>query len=87
MVADVKKVQTMINVVGDELSIIKAAVARLENIRARFAAANPSTAGTVLQGNKVILNTALTALVTAVGNPVWDAVINAKIDSHEGRAL
>ena len=87
MVADVKKVQTMINVVADELSVIKAAMARLENIRARFTAANPSTVGTALQGNKAVLNMALTSLVTAVGNPVWNAVINAKIDSHEGRAL
>ncbi len=77
----------MINAAADQITIVRAAVAELGRIRALFAAANPSTAGTPLDGNTAALNSAFTALKAESDKPVWTALIAAKVPSHRGRAL
>ena len=83
MVADTKKVQTLINHMADAVEAGRAA----EVIRYAFIAANPSVIGTPLEGNLSAVNTWLTSFITDLNDPVAQGFINARIASHRGEAL
>ncbi len=51
MVADTKKVQTMVNVAGQQAQIVRDAVAQIKAVRVAFQTHNPDVTGTPLEGN------------------------------------
>ena len=88
MVADSKKIQSMVNVAADQLIIIRAALDTLQAVKTAYVAANPNTAGTVLAaGGAGDMNSALGDLQTAADAAIWDTLIGAKVPSHRGEAL
>jgi hypothetical protein len=87
MVADSKKVQTMINVAADEVTTIREALVRLQAIKIKFQTANPDVSGTPLEGNVTALNNALTDLQTEADRTIWTQLIAARVPSHRGKAL
>ena len=86
-VADTKKVQTMVNVAGQQLEIIRGAVTTIETVKTTFQTVNPSVIGTPLEGNVTALNAALLALRTEVDKAVWAGLIAAIVPSHRNKAL
>lgn len=86
-IADTKKVQTMINVAGQQLEIIRAAVVTLEAVKTAFTVHNPAVTGTPLEGQVAALNAALVALRTEVDKAIWTGLIAAIVPSHRNRAL
>ncbi len=86
-IADTKKVQTMINIVADQATIIRAAVATMKATRTTFNTVNPVITGTTLEGNKTAVSNSIDALDTEVSKAVWDTMIAAHIPSHRNDAL
>lgn len=87
MVSDIKKVQTMINVLADQMTIIRSAVDTMVAVKTAYIAINPDTTGTPLEGNVATVNSALKALKAQTDSAVWTAMINAKVPSHRGEAI
>ena len=87
MVADTKKVQTMINICADQAQIVRAAIARMLAVRVAFATHNPDVTGTPLEGNVATVNQAITDLNAEANKSIWDAMIAAKVPSHRGKAM
>lgn len=85
--SDVKKVQTMINIAGQQAQIVRDAVTKIAQVRAVFNTINPDVTGTPLEGNLVALGNAFTALETAANSAVWTGMINAMVPSHRNAAL
>ncbi len=85
--ADTKKVQTMVNVAGQQMEIIRSAVTTMESMKTAFQAHDPDVTGTPLEGNVSALNSALTALRTEVDSAVWTGLIAAIVRSHRNKAL
>ena len=87
MVVDTKKVQTMVNIVGQQMIIIRVAMARIEAVKAAFTTANPDVTGTPLEGNIAAVNSAITALKAEVDAALWTQLIAAIVPSHRNKAL
>ncbi len=85
--ADSKKVQTMINVVGQQAQIVRDAVVKMKATRTDFQADNPDTTGTPLEGNETAVSNAINDLDTEISKAVWDQMIAAVIPSHRNKAL
>lgn len=83
MVADAKKVQTLINRMAEAIGEGRDA----ESIRDAYIAANPSIIGTPLEGNLPEVNSWLTDFITILNHPIAQAFIDAKVSSHRGGAL
>jgi len=87
MVADTKRVQTMVNIVGQQMLLIRAAMARIEAVKAAFTTANPDVTGTPLDGNVATVNSAIVALKAEVDGAVWTQMIAAIVPTHRNTAL
>lgn len=90
MVADTKKVQSLINRCGDAMVAIRAQIAVLEDYRDRFQAADPDLAGTPFAGQGSALATmsaSIDTLRTEANRAVWTALIAAKVPTHRGGGL
>ena len=85
--SDKKKVQTMINIAGQQMQIILDAVTTIETMKTAFTTINPDVTGTPMEGNKTALNNALTSLRTEVDGAVWAGLIGAIVPSHRNKAL
>lgn len=85
MVADTKKVQTLINRTADVLVVIKS----LEAIKDTYTNANPpiSVIGTPLEGNIAAVNTLLNDLMALANGPVAQGLLDAYVPTHTGDAL
>jgi len=83
MVADTKKVQTLINHMADAIESGRAS----ETIRGAFITANPSVVGTPLEGNLAAVNAWLTKFIADLNDPVAQGFVNARVPSHRGKAL
>lgn len=86
-VADTKKCQTMINIVAQQMVIIRAAVDAIETVRDTFTTINPDTTGTVLDGNLTAINSAITDLKAETDKALWTGLIAAEVPSHRNAAL
>ncbi len=86
-IADTKKVQTMINIVGQEMVAVRESMSRMEAVRTRYNAHSPSTVGTPLDGNLTAVNNAMDALKAEVDKAVWTQMIAAIVSSHKNKAL
>lgn len=86
-IADSKKVQSMVNVVGQQAEIIRAAVQAMKDIRTAFNAINPDTTGTPLAGNEAAVSGAIDVLDTEANKAVWTQMIDAVIPSHPNNLL
>ncbi len=86
-ISDKKKVQSLINIVADEVDKLKAVAERLEALRTAFQAHNPDVTGTPLEGHVADV-AAWTDAVRAVAD---DAVANGflahRVPTHRGKAL
>lgn len=60
---------------------------RLTVLRARFESANPSVAGTALQGQVTAINGWINSVVSVANSPVIDAMIKHAVATHQGKAL
>jgi len=87
MVADTKKVQTMINRTAWAMQQVREGVAEIEAVKNLFQTANPDVTGTPLEGNVTAINAAFTALQTESDKAIWGAMIDAVVPSHKGGAL
>ena len=91
MASDQKKVQTLVNIAADAAIDVRAGIDRMKAARTLFNVANPSTAGTPLQGAAANqLNNAINALdmlVNTTDAAVWNALIAAHVPTHRGEAL
>jgi len=91
MVADTKKCQTMINIMGQQIQVVRVAINTMKLVRTAFTTINPDPTGTPLEGNVLLVNAALNALNDAVNtgtnNAVWDAMIAAIVPTHRNKAL
>ena len=86
-IADTKKVQTMINIVGQQAVIIRNAVTAMEAVRTTFNSVNPDTTGTPLDGQTAAVSAAINAMRTEADKAVWTAMIAAIVPSHRNEAL
>lgn len=90
-ISDTKKCQTMINIVGQQIRIIRDALDTMKDVRATFTAIGPDTTGTPLEGNILLINTAINdlddAINTGINSTVWTQMIAAIVDSHRNMAL
>ena len=87
MTIDTKKVQTIINVCGEQMQIIRDALAVIQAMNTLFQSANPNVSGTPLQGNVAALGSALASLQAEADSPIWTGLINAVVRSHRNQAL
>lgn len=91
MATDKKKCQTMINIMGQQAIVIRAAVDVMKQVRTAFLTVDPNTAGTPLQGKVQQVNAALNdvddAANTGTNSAVWDAMIAAIVPTHRNKAL
>ena len=91
MATDAKKCQTMLNIMGQQILAVRAAIQTMKDIRTIFQTVNPDTTGTPLDGNVALVNAALNALDSAVNeganNTVWNAMIAAIVPTHRNKAL
>lgn len=88
MVADTKKVQTLINRAAVQAGIVREAVAALKVLRTQYQAAAPSLTGTPLSNADVTaISQSINTIDGAIGAAVWDKVIGAVVPTHGGKAL
>ena len=91
MATDKKKCQTMINIMGQQARVIRAAIEVMKAVRTAFTTIGPDTTGTPLEGNVQLVNAALNGLDTTVNEgangAVWDAMIAAIVPTHRNKAL
>lgn len=87
MVADTKKVQTMVNICAQQMEAIRAAVARIVQVRDVFTTVNPDVTGTALEGNVATVNQAINDLKAETDKAVWTQLIAAIVPSHRNKAL
>lgn len=85
--ADSKKVQTVINTVGQQVQFMRDGMDRINEMKVKWAAHNPDVTGTPLDGNVAALNTAVTTLETALNSAVFTGLIAAISPTHENKAL
>ena len=85
--ADSKKVATMVNIVGQQAIIIRAAVAKIEAVRTKFQTINPDVTGTPLEGTVALVNGKIDDLVSAASGAVIDGIIAAIVPSHRNGGL
>lgn len=90
-ISDTKKCQTMINICGQQIQIIRSAIATMLAVRAAFQTINPDTTGTPLEGNVAFVNQAIVDLDDSVNagtnNTVWNQMEAAIVPSHRNAAL
>ena len=87
MVADTKKVQTLVNKFAEEAVVIQGASARIEALRTLYQAENPSVTGTPLDGNVTAVNTWINDLTILSNEAIVATMIAAVVPSHRGEAL
>lgn len=88
--ADTKKVQTMVNIGGQQINIIRDALDTIKTMRAAFTTASPDVTGTPLEGNVAALNMSINNLDTEINTTsgsTWDILVNNIVPSHRGEAL
>ena len=86
-IADKKKVQTLVNVMGKQMQIMRGALVAMQSVKTKFDMANPNVIGTSLPGNVSALNGALSALQDAVNKNIWTQIIAANVPTHRNKAL
>ncbi len=86
-IADSKKVQTLVNVIGQQTQVIRDAVDKIKEMRTTFTAVSPDVTGTPLEGNLAAVNSAIDSLDTEIAGPVWTGMIDAICPSHRNKAL
>lgn len=84
---DTKKVQTMINIVAEQITIIRNAMSTIQDVKSKFQTANPDVTGTPLDGKVSSVNTAISDLQTETDKSIWTEIIDAYISTHRGQAL
>ena len=86
-IADRKKVQTLINVAGQQALLIRKAVDALKTARTAFLLQNPDITGTPLAGNLAAIAASLSAVDTEIAKPIWSTLIAAIVPTHQNKAL
>ncbi len=86
--ATTKQVQTLVNRAGKKAASIRADIADLKALRAKFMAANPPVTGTPLAGGvAAALSSGIDTLDTEISKAVWTGLIAAIVPSHSEDAL
>lgn len=87
MIADTKKVQTLINIVGQNAQLIRDAVETMKATRTLFNTADPDTTGTPLAGKETAVSNLINNLDTEISAQGWTDMIDAVVSSHRNKAL
>lgn len=87
MVADTKKVQTIINRAGQNIQNMRNDMQDIKLVRDLYIAASVDPTGTILDGNVTSLNNQINALDAELSSAVFDALIAAIVPTHDGDAL
>ena len=78
----------MVNVMGQQAEIVRAALVKMADVKAAFTTHDPDTTGTILAGaGAATLNTARVALQAEIDKAVWTSTIAAIAPSHRNKAL
>ena len=86
-IADTKKCQTLINTIGEQAKVIKAASIVMADMKARFLEVNPDTTGTPLDGQLATIAAWLASVATVANDPVAAAFISHIVPTHRNHAL
>lgn len=84
---DTKKVQTMINIVAEQITNIRDSMSTIQDVKSKFQTANPDVTETPLDGKVSSINTAISDLQTETDKSIWTEIINAYVSTHRGQAL
>ncbi len=87
MASDRKKVQTMVNICGQEAIKMRVSMDRIMAVRTAFTTANPDVTGTPLEGKVATVDQAITDLKMQVDGAVWTQMIAAIVPTHRNKAL
>lgn len=87
MVADAKKVQTLINLAASAAEVIQQQRDVLATVRDLYQTAAPDVTGTPLEGNLAAVNAWMNSVAAVADDPVANALIAAKVPTHRGKAL
>ena len=85
--SDTKQVQTMVNVAGQQIEIIREAITLMEDTGVLYSAAGPDATGTAFQGKENALSGAIVAIRSQADSPIWDDMVVAIVPSHRNKAL
>lgn len=87
MVADTKKVQSLINAAAISARDLQAIADNLEDLRMRFQTQAVDPVDTPLEGNVTAVNNWITSIRAVADDPVTAGMIAAEVPSHRGEAL
>lgn len=87
MVANVKKVQTLVNAASEAAEDLEGIATVLEDLRGKFEAQNVDATGTVLEGNVQAVSDWIDDIRDAADSAVTAGLIAARVPSHRGEAL
>ena len=82
-----KQCQTFINTIGQQAEAIKAAAVIMQDMRAKFIAADPDITGTPLDGKTAQASAWIDSVVAAADSVVATAFVNAIVPTHRNHAL
>lgn len=90
--ADTKRAQTFINILGYSAQNIRTEIQTMKDVRTLYQAQDPPVdlTGTPIEGQSAAINNALNALDTLVNttnDAQWSLLINSIVPSHRGEAL
>ena len=86
-IADTKKCQTMINIVGQQAQVIRAAVTKMKAVRTKFVQINPDTTGTPLEGTTAAVSNWIDTVEATANDAVATGLISAIVPTHRNKAL
>jgi len=86
-IADKKKCQTLINIIGQQAQAVQTAAVIMQEMRAKFIAHDPDTTGTPLEGKVTQASAWIDSVVAAADSVVATAFINAIVPTHRNHAL
>ena len=87
MASDKKKVQSLINLIADEVELIQGATDRLEALRTKYVAQSVDATGTPLDGNVTAVSNWIDDVRTVADAAIATGFIQHRVPTHRGTAL
>ncbi len=84
---DKKKVQSLINLVAEEVEAIKASADRLEALRTKYVTQSVDATGTPLAGNVSGASNWIDSVRAVADAPIANGFLAHRVLSHRGKAL
>ncbi len=87
MVADTKKVQTLVNKMSEGAAGLAVISDVFQTVLTSYQTHSPDTTGTPAEGHEADIGQAIADLKTLSERPVFAAMVAAYVPSHRGKAL